>query len=230
MTAHTMQLQSPPSASSAPVAALVKTKGRRSRPAPHPNSVLDRQALVACLEKEGLYGTSVQPVHVVAFYQALRRQNYPELSDFVSNYYKHEQALKFQDRSTFSPTTENLPIKNRIAGNRIQFPKAFMQFLATTDALVTVTSRVAHQKTSADGSTTKLAIELYDGQLVEAVLMRYTRASAPGSRASLCVSSQCGCAMGCTVRALFDVFLWVGWHGRSLAFRTFFSCVCVNNT
>lgn len=215
MTAHTTQWQSPPADSSAResiVTAVVKTKGRRSRPAPHPNSVLDRHALVACLEKEGLYGTSVQPVHVAAFYQALHRQNYPDLSDFVSNYYKHEQEAKFRDFSTAAPTTKNIPLKIRVSGkknrNRLQFPKVFMQFLATTDALVTVTSRVARQKTSADGSTTKLAIELHDGQLVEAVLMRYTRASALGSRASLCVSSQCGCAMGCTVRtcALFCVF------------------------
>ena len=51
-------------------------------------------------------------------------------------------------------------------------------------------------RTSADGTTTKLAVKLHDGHLVESVLMRYITKG--GNRASLCVSSQVGCAMGCT--------------------------------
>ena len=47
-----------------------------------------------------------------------------------------------------------------------------------------------------DKSTTKLIIELYDGMVVESVLMRYEKKG--DGRASLCVSSQVGCAMGCT--------------------------------
>lgn len=188
----------------------VASRRPRSRTAPSPNSVLDRKALVAALEKEGLYGTSVQPMHVVAFYQALHRQHYPDLSDFVTNYFQHEAAMMKDPSMRIVLQEDNRPLKNPISHkknrNKMQLPKAFLQFLerARTDhKFVTVTSTIAQQKTSADGSTTKLAIRLHDGQLVESVLMRYTRATASGSRASLCVSSQCGCAMGCTVSSCF---------------------------
>ncbi|GAQ91144.1 radical SAM superfamily protein [Klebsormidium nitens] len=69
-----------------------------------------------------------------------------------------------------------------------------------------VTSSVQEVKTSADGSTSKLLIRLQDGLQVEAVIMRYDAsagryAGGPrpgGPRATLCVSSQVGCKMGCT--------------------------------
>ena len=53
-------------------------------------------------------------------------------------------------------------------------------------------SKVASRFDSSDGSTTKLLVELHDGEQVETVLMRHER------RVTLCVSSQVGCAMGCT--------------------------------
>ncbi|CAM6052135.1 unnamed protein product [Sphagnum compactum] len=70
----------------------------------------------------------------------------------------------------------------------------------------TLTSHVLTQQTSADGSTTKLLIRLQSGQSVEAVIMRHDAgagkyAGGPrqgGPRATLCVSSQVGCQMGCT--------------------------------
>lgn len=70
----------------------------------------------------------------------------------------------------------------------------------------TLTSQVQDQQTSADGTTTKLLIRLQSGQSVEAVIMRHDAgagkyAGGPrqgGSRATLCVSSQVGCQMGCT--------------------------------
>ncbi len=43
-----------------------------------------------------------------------------------------------------------------------------------------------------DGHTTKALFRLHDGQLIETVLMRYDR------RNTVCISSQAGCAMGCT--------------------------------
>ena len=100
-----------------------------------------------------------------------------------------------------SSTTAAAPLKNAVSRkknrNRVQLPKTLLAFLKDpNNGLVTVTSRVAVERTSGDGSTTKLAVELHDGQRVESVLMRYV--SHDGSRASLCVSSQCGCAMGCT--------------------------------
>jgi len=45
---------------------------------------------------------------------------------------------------------------------------------------------------STDGQTRKTLFKLIDGRLIEAVLMRYDR------RRTLCISSQVGCAMGCT--------------------------------
>ncbi len=45
--------------------------------------------------------------------------------------------------------------------------------------------------TSEDGDTTKLLFELEDGETIEAVAMRYPE------RATVCVSTQAGCAMGC---------------------------------
>jgi 23S rRNA (adenine2503-C2)-methyltransferase len=44
---------------------------------------------------------------------------------------------------------------------------------------------------SADGQTRKTLFRLGDGQVIEAVLMRYDR------RRTLCISTQAGCAMGC---------------------------------
>ena len=50
-----------------------------------------------------------------------------------------------------------------------------------------------------DGATTKLLVTLHDGQKIEAVLMRYPadRRKGSGPRATICVSSQAGCAVGC---------------------------------
>ncbi len=45
---------------------------------------------------------------------------------------------------------------------------------------------------SRDSHTTKTLFRLHDGQLIETVLMRYDR------RNTVCISSQAGCAMGCT--------------------------------
>jgi 23S rRNA (adenine2503-C2)-methyltransferase len=45
---------------------------------------------------------------------------------------------------------------------------------------------------SRDRQTTKTLFRLHDGQLIETVLMRYDR------RNTVCISSQAGCAMGCT--------------------------------
>ncbi len=50
---------------------------------------------------------------------------------------------------------------------------------------------VAAETASEDGFTRKYLLGLQDGERIEAVLMRYT------GRATACVSSQAGCAMGC---------------------------------
>ena len=49
-----------------------------------------------------------------------------------------------------------------------------------------------------DGRTHKLLLELRDGRLVETVLMLYPATSHSRARATVCVSTQAGCAYGCT--------------------------------
>jgi 23S rRNA (adenine2503-C2)-methyltransferase len=51
---------------------------------------------------------------------------------------------------------------------------------------------------SSDRQTRKTLFELHDGQVIEAVLMRYDPDTFTGrSRRTLCISTQAGCAMGC---------------------------------
>ena len=51
---------------------------------------------------------------------------------------------------------------------------------------------------SGDGDLTEKAVhQLYDGALVESVLMRYPARGARRERHTLCISSQAGCAVGC---------------------------------
>lgn len=63
----------------------------------------------------------------------------------------------------------------------------------SVDPLETVVHR-----TSADGSTDKALFRLPDGELIETVLMRYDADGHRRSRRTVCVSTQAGCAMGCT--------------------------------
>lgn len=140
-------------------------------------------------------GISLKKMHMDGFYQALHRQHYPPLDQFVETYYKHERKeVDVNNPASFKPLKNS--VTNRKNKNRLQLPKAFLEFLRKTPDFVTMTTRIQQRKTSADRSTTKLIVELHDGQVVESVLMRYDRKGS--GRASLCVSSQVGCAMGCT--------------------------------
>lgn len=47
------------------------------------------------------------------------------------------------------------------------------------------------------GQTAKAVHELFDGQRVESVLMRYPSRDAGPGRTTICISSQAGCAVGC---------------------------------
>lgn len=185
------------------------------RKPPYPRSILDHQAFRNALEERGLLQDIVAERHLQGFYQALHRHHYPTLQEFVATYKFYEalqQSKKKRDKQEDPATlpsslvsSATKPLQNHISVrknyNRVHLPKAFLDFLNDPDCgFVTITSRVAQQSTSSDGSTTKLVVELADGQRVESVIMRYTKqANGKGSyRASLCVSSQVGCAMGCT--------------------------------
>jgi 23S rRNA (adenine2503-C2)-methyltransferase len=65
-----------------------------------------------------------------------------------------------------------------------------------------------------DGRTRKLLLELGDGRLIETVLMLYPTAAESRARATVCVSTQAGCAYGCTFCATgqmgFDRHLTAG--------------------
>src|SRR5215467_9821307 len=58
--------------------------------------------------------------------------------------------------------------------------------------------QVRAEVTSRDGRTRKLLLELRDGRLIETVLMLYPSSAEGRSRATVCVSTQAGCAYGCT--------------------------------
>ena len=53
------------------------------------------------------------------------------------------------------------------------------------------------EQLSDDGLTRKKLLRLHDGKLIESVLMLYDPRSDSRGRATVCVSSQAGCAMGC---------------------------------
>ena len=75
-------------------------------------------------------------------------------------------------------------------------PKPLRQELASryiADPLETVM-----HLTSADGSTDKALFRLPDGELIETVLMRYPANDHRKARKTVCVSTQAGCALGCT--------------------------------
>lgn len=84
-------------------------------------------------------------------------------------------------------------------------PKALRAALGTGATVGTLS--VAEEQVSSDG-TVKRLYRLADGQLVEAVLMRYH-----DGRNTACISSQAGCAMGC-------VFCATGQMGFARHLRT----------
>lgn len=179
------------------VKSSTKTKKQR-RKGPYPYSILDRNALTESLEQAGI---SLKGMHLEFFYQSLHKQHYPPLQEFVNNYYKQQEGGGKGADGEDDPIASSKPLKNnngsgRKTRNRLQLPKPFLEFLTKTPDFVTMTSRVQQKLTSSDESTTKLIVELHDGQVVESVLMRYDKKGS--GRASLCVSSQVGCAMGCT--------------------------------
>ena len=74
--------------------------------------------------------------------------------------------------------------------------------------------RVRTELVAKDGRTRKLLLELADGRLIESVLMLYPATDESRARATVCVSTQAGCAYGCTFCATgqmgFDRHLTAG--------------------
>ncbi len=57
---------------------------------------------------------------------------------------------------------------------------------------------VRSELSSKDDRTRKILLELVDGKLIESVLMLYPPIAQSSARATVCVSTQAGCAFGCT--------------------------------
>jgi len=58
--------------------------------------------------------------------------------------------------------------------------------------------KLRREQVSKDGRTRKLLLELSDGRLIESVLMLFAATGESRARATACVSTQVGCALGCT--------------------------------
>ena len=88
----------------------------------------------------------------------------------------HEGAESFDQMSTLS--------------------KSFRQSLGEKFSLAPLTEALS--LTSNDGTTSKSLFRLHDGELIETVLMRYESDGHRRNRKTACISTQAGCALGCT--------------------------------
>ena len=77
----------------------------------------------------------------------------------------------------------------------VNLPKSAKRLLS--ENFVATTSKIAEISHSNDNRTTKLLIELQDGNMIESVVIRHSDTRS-GGHTVLCVSSQVGCKMGCT--------------------------------
>ena len=169
-----------------------KIKRRRSPLSPKP--ILDSKLLQEALLANNI---TLKPSHFETFYQLLHRAEYPPLSEFVDHYYNQEANKSNTTNGNRKITPKDVGVQKGRKRNIRQLPKAFLDYLSSPDCeFVTLTTTLQSRPTSSDKSTTKLAIELQDGHVIESVLMRHF--SKDGARATVCVSSQVGCAMACT--------------------------------
>jgi hypothetical protein len=125
----------------------------------------------------------------------------------ISNFFETEGIKKVHSFTLWQKLISQL--QDPILGCSSETPLS--SIIAETDALparlvsrleennfVGLTSTLQSVRTSADGSTTKLLVELQDKFLVESVIIRHTNEKQNANRVTLCVSSQVGCAMACT--------------------------------
>ena len=113
--------------------------------------------------------------------QVLFNLTQPELEKFITDLgqpkFRTKQILEWLARGA----PNFLVMKNLPESLRIQLNK-----IATT-----LPCKIIQKLTSIDEQTTKFLLKLYDGELIESVLMRTNYGN------SVCISSQVGCAMGC---------------------------------
>ena len=87
-----------------------------------------------------------------------------------------ERVSSFDEISTLSKS-----FRERLSGTYSISPLSELMFL-----------------TSSDSSTSKVLYRLNDGELIESVLMRYETDGHRRNRKTACISTQAGCALGCT--------------------------------
>ena len=75
-------------------------------------------------------------------------------------------------------------------------PPSLRERLAAEASIAGPTVRI--ELVGKDTRTRKLLLELADGRLIESVLMLYPATAESRARATVCVSTQAGCAFGCT--------------------------------
>ena len=140
--------------------------------------------LQACPSTAGVIGASLHWLEMPSLYDL----SIPELEDRIVALgeapYRARQVREWAYRR-FAPSYDemrNVPAKLRAQlAEELPFP-----------AIETVA-----ELGSDDGLTRKRLIRLGDGKLIESVLMLYDTRSDSRGRATVCVSSQAGCAMGC---------------------------------
>ncbi|MDO8670315.1 MAG: 23S rRNA (adenine(2503)-C(2))-methyltransferase RlmN [Dehalococcoidia bacterium] len=75
-------------------------------------------------------------------------------------------------------------------------PVALRHGLAEAAEILPFAVRAEMQST--DGETRKVLLELHDGSAIEAVFMSYDPTTSTKGRSTVCVSTQAGCAVGCS--------------------------------
>ncbi|ALE93330.1 23S rRNA (adenine(2503)-C2)-methyltransferase [Arthrobacter alpinus] len=118
---------------------------------------------------------SQPPVHLADLTLAEREAKFKEMG-LPAFRAKQLSVHYFQHYTTDPEQMSDLPKDRRAEITETMFPK-----------LLTEVKRLSTD----NGDTVKFLWRLFDGSLVESVLMRYT------GRVTLCVSSQCGCGMNC---------------------------------
>ena len=133
-------------------------------------------------------------------YGDLHRLGYPSLQQYTKIYLRSvfEEEKKCVDDNEDNGENLLMPVDvtSKVVFSMKQVPMKFIKFL-TDGEFATVTSTVDSESPSSDKCTTKLAVRLQDNHVVESVIMRHLDKRTDG-RVTICVSSQVGCAMGCT--------------------------------
>jgi adenine C2-methylase RlmN of 23S rRNA A2503 and tRNA A37 len=165
-------------------------------------SLFDRKALLRRLHEAQV---PIKQRHLEMFYEALHRNHYPPLKDFMADHCRKlvarraaatDCSLSVSSDESGSTIKPLLPSKyRRLSPHLIRF------FADNLNSFETVASRIVSTTTSKSGNATSIDIEMQDGHVVETMLMRYNEESknggVGGGRASVSLATQVGCSHPC---------------------------------